>query len=114
MPASKRKSKHRNCNFKIDINVLVLGRLTSYLLSSRIIKSESWTHLNNLALADWTYNEPGIIYLLIGADVYNTLLLDGKIQGPDGSPFAQNTHLGWILSGSTESLNLNITSMHSY
>lgn len=44
-------------------------------------------------------NQP--IHLLIGADLYGSLLLGELRQGPFGIPTAQGTALGWILSGPT-------------
>ncbi|KAL0822415.1 hypothetical protein ABMA28_004490 [Loxostege sticticalis] len=40
-----------------------------------------------------------------GAEVYGQILLEGLIKGPVGSPVAQNTRLGWILSGKVQAKN---------
>jgi len=45
------------------------------------------------------------IHLLIGADLYGTLLLNEIKQGPIGTPTAQRTALGWIISGPTGSVD---------
>lgn len=37
--------------------------------------------------------------MLIGADLFWELIKDGKMRLKNG-PFIQNTHLGWIVSGS--------------
>ena len=105
-----------NSDFAIEIEALVIGKLTSALPTSRIHKADNWKHLQNLALADWTYNEPGNIDLIIGADVYGSLLLDGIIRGPKGSPFAQNTQFGWIIFGpvmAKNNLKVDITNLHT-
>jgi len=41
------------------------------------------------------------IHLLIGADLYGSLLTGNLRQGPLGTPTAQRTALGWIISGPT-------------
>ncbi|XP_071582040.1 uncharacterized protein [Temnothorax nylanderi] len=58
-----------------------------------------WPHLRDLHLADPdpSCNHP--IHVLIGADLYGSLLLDGLRQGPVGTPTGQLTIFGWILSG---------------
>lgn len=42
-----------------------------------------------------------ISHLLIGANLYGSLLLNDLRQGPIGTPTAQSTALGWILSSPT-------------
>jgi hypothetical protein len=52
------------------------------------------------------------IDILIGADRFWDLLLDGKIRLPSG-PFLQNTQFGWIVSGSLNMINSrNSRSVH--
>ncbi|XP_063832764.1 uncharacterized protein LOC135081912 [Ostrinia nubilalis] len=59
--------------------------------------------------------------MLLGAEIYSQILVDGVIKGPVGSPVAQNTTIGWILSGQIQSESLvepkachhNIVSMHT-
>ncbi|XP_024877647.1 uncharacterized protein LOC112458304 [Temnothorax curvispinosus] len=59
-----------------------------------------WPHLRDLLLADPdpSCNRP-IHVVLIGADLYGSLLLDGLRQGPVGTPTGQLTVFGWIVSG---------------
>ncbi|XP_024868384.1 uncharacterized protein LOC112452420 [Temnothorax curvispinosus] len=58
-----------------------------------------WPHLRDLPLADPdpSCNRP--IHVLIGADLYGSLLLDGLCQDPVGTPTGQLTVFGWIVSG---------------
>ena len=55
--------------------------------------------LQGLPLADPSYDGEGPIDLLLGADAYALILRDGLIKGGIGEPMAQNTTLGWIVSG---------------
>ncbi|XP_071652608.1 uncharacterized protein [Temnothorax longispinosus] len=61
-----------------------------------------WSHLRDLPLADPdpSCNRP-IHVVLIGADLYGSLLFDGLRQGPVGTPTGQLTVFGWIVSGPT-------------
>lgn len=58
-----------------------------------------WSHLKGLRLADPTFNRVGKVDLLLGNDVIGDLLLPGFQRGGKGSPLAQETSLGWIVSG---------------
>ena len=58
-----------------------------------------WPHLANLKLADPSYLKPKHIDCILGAGVYTRIVLDGIKVGPPNAPMAQNTHLGWILTG---------------
>lgn len=78
----------------------VYQRLTSYA-ASQIRPLESWPHLRNLPLADPDPASQHTIHLLIGVDLYCSLLLGELRQGSPGTPTAQSTVLGWILSGPT-------------
>lgn len=88
-------------NFELSIEALVLSKLTSSLPASFITIPSSWHHLKSIFLADPNYNKPGQIDVLLGADVFSSILLEGVKKGCIGSPVAQETCLGWILSGKT-------------
>lgn len=96
----------------IPVFAIVLPQLTS-LLPSEKIKVDHWPHLNYLQLADPTYNEPGKIDLLLGADVFAKIICNGLRQGPEGTPIAQQTQFGWILSGEISTNNRNVLSCHT-
>ncbi|XP_049886960.1 uncharacterized protein LOC126381519 [Pectinophora gossypiella] len=107
-----------NPDFETPVKAYVLKTLTR-MLPAREVQHENWPHLHQLPLADPTYNKPGKVDLLLGAEVYSEIITDGLKKGPRGSPTAQNTHLGWILSGqlhnheTTQSYTITI-SMHTY
>lgn len=73
-----------------------------------------WEHIKNLTLADPTYNSPGSIDLLLGADLLPSILLSGQSIGKSGEPLALETVFGWVLMGpTTTSVNqLSITSLN--
>lgn len=78
----------------------VYQKITAYT-ASQTRPAELWTHLRDLPLADPDPSSHHSIQVLIGADLYGSLLLPGLRQGPPGTPTAQRTVLGWILSGPT-------------
>lgn len=86
--------------FSISINAYVLAKLTSYLPPIQVIKTP-WQYLQDLELADPEFSSATQIDLILGAEVYSQILEQGLRKGDPGSPIAQQTALGWILSGST-------------
>ncbi|KAL0269074.1 UNVERIFIED_CONTAM: hypothetical protein PYX00_006909 [Menopon gallinae] len=50
------------------------------------ITSSSWPHLATLSLSDSDPSSSANIDLVIGADLYGHILLDGLIKGPPGTP----------------------------
>ncbi|XP_024869854.1 uncharacterized protein LOC112453358 [Temnothorax curvispinosus] len=69
--------------------------------ASQTRPTELWPHLHDLKLADPEPSSRHPIHVLIGADLYGSLLLNDVRQGPFGTPTAQLTVLGWIVSGPT-------------
>lgn len=95
-------------SFKLSVTALILKKLTN--LVPRIeLDNRSWPQFSGITLADPDYYQPGRVDLLIGADVFGTLLADGLIPSSNKSPIAQNTRLGWILMG--ETIVTNVTSI---
>ena len=80
------------------IDALVLPRITSYQprIESRVT---TWEHIKDLTLADPHFDAAGSIDLLLGADAFAIILLDGIAKGRPGEPIGQRTTLGWIISG---------------
>ncbi|CAK1583310.1 unnamed protein product [Parnassius mnemosyne] len=82
----------------------MLKSLTS-LLPSRKPANLYWPELDNLSLADPQYRSPGKIDVILGVDVHSGIIKEGLIKHPSaepGGPLAQNTELGWILSGKVD------------
>ncbi|CAK1577881.1 unnamed protein product [Parnassius mnemosyne] len=91
-------------NFKMGIEAYVLSKITD-CLPERKIEAIAWEELNQLTLADPQFNIPNKIDILLGADVYSTIIRHGIKKCPNGSLIAQNTTLGWILSGVINNVN---------
>ncbi|XP_018362910.1 PREDICTED: uncharacterized protein LOC108761073 [Trachymyrmex cornetzi] len=82
------------------LHAYVFQNITSYA-ASRTQPIESWPHLQGISFADPDPSSRHRIHLLIGANLYGSLLKNGLRQGPIGTPTAQLTALGWIISGPT-------------
>lgn len=83
----------------MSTNAFVLPSLTSFLPSSKTFIL-NWPEIDNLPLADPHYGLPGKIDIILGVEGYSQILLSGLLKHPSPSgPVAQNTQLGWILSG---------------
>ncbi|XP_055922135.1 uncharacterized protein LOC129953210 [Eupeodes corollae] len=87
-----------NTDFTLQLNALVLPKLSAILPTHKIPMS-NWNHLKNIELADPKFNKPSKIDILLGSDAYSSIILEGLIKGPQGTPIAQRTELGWVLSG---------------
>jgi len=93
---------HFKSSFELTISVHVLPKLTT-LIPSHSIEDVKWHHLDGLILADPHFATSGSIDILLGADVYGIIIRKGLIKGSVNVPIAQNTALGWIVSGSIPS-----------
>lgn len=87
--------------FSLPVNAYVLKSLTRLLPSKPV--NMTWKHLQGLTLADPEYGQPAQIDLLLGAEIYGKIMLDGIVSASQGSPLAQRTSLGWILTGAVNS-----------
>ena len=64
-----------------------------------------WKHLTRLSLADPDYGTPGVVDVLLGADVFSRVVLHGRRFGTPGSPSAFKTQFGWVLTGTVGHAN---------
>lgn len=77
---------------------LILSNLTNQIPSTQFDISDR-DYIQNMQLADLTFNKPGKIGIVIGADRFLSVSYPSETNGPDGFPLAYNTIFGWILSG---------------
>lgn len=70
------------------------------MLPQRQIPKGNWPHLDDLMLADPHYLKPSNIDMLLGGGIYSRILRYGVKRGESADgPIAQETTLGWIVSG---------------
>lgn len=94
-------SSRFDSNLELNIQALVVPYLSGNLPSCSI-NPLAFTNLPNVKLADSKFYESSRIDLLIGADIYNTILLDRVERNVCGSLVAQETIFGWIITGSVQ------------
>ncbi|XP_036145841.1 uncharacterized protein LOC118646627 [Monomorium pharaonis] len=81
-----------------ETTALVLNSLTSY--APKFVSDLSgFPHLAGLSWADAKPTSSDPIQLIIGADLYSDVILEGVRKGQSGQPVAQNSVFGWIISG---------------
>lgn len=84
------------------VTALVLPSITQ-CLPHRMFHPNTWTHLQHLPLADPTFAQPGKIDLLLGAKIFKRIILPGLQKGSPDELIAQQTTLGWIITGDDSS-----------
>lgn len=93
---------------------VIMKKLTNYL-PPRVQFNSALDHLIDLHWADDSPLSSEPISLIIGAELYSELLLEGVRKGTQGQPIAQNTVLGWVISGPLSISNVtSMTSSTSY
>ncbi|XP_053691586.1 uncharacterized protein LOC128740101 [Sabethes cyaneus] len=80
------------------VKLHVLPKLTS-VLPMQPVNIQTLAIPTNVTLADPRFYEPGPIDMIIGAECYYDLLIDGKIKLSQDGPTLQQTVFGWIVSG---------------
>ncbi|KAL0838691.1 hypothetical protein ABMA28_016761 [Loxostege sticticalis] len=94
-------------DFTFETEVLIMKNLIKNLPTCSFSKPE-WSYLDNIILADPEFYVNRPIDILLGADVYSIILLDGVCRVNSTLPTAQQTALGWILSGNVKTFQCNI------
>ncbi|UYV80597.1 hypothetical protein LAZ67_19000902 [Cordylochernes scorpioides] len=106
-----------NNSEEFSVEAVVTGVLTSEIPNFRL-KDPNWPTLKSLKLADPEFYIQAPIDMILGADIYTELMLNGSISLGEGLPMAINTRLGWVLIGklmgtsesNTEVCNLSLQS----
>ncbi|XP_075156162.1 uncharacterized protein LOC142229484 [Haematobia irritans] len=89
-------------DFEVDVRALVVPRLSGDLPSTSINRSVL-TNFPDIQLADPKFYESDRIDLLIGADLFNSIMLENVHRNICGSLIAQETVFGWIVTGPVQS-----------
>ena len=86
----------------LQIEAFVLPTVTSNLPLHSVPFDHNWYHLSGICLADPDFGTAGNIDLLLGADVFSDVVLQGRRSGLSGSPAAFETRFGWVLTGAVD------------
>ena len=79
--------------FSVKISALVLRNI-NLTLPPINTQRENWEHLDRLTLADPEFDRAKRIDMILGADIYGDLILNGVRHGRSNEPVAQKTALG--------------------
>lgn len=85
-------------NFKLQVELCTMKTITAPLPTIPI-ENKVWPHLQGLRLADEQYNKSLPVQMLLGAEVFEEIVLNGLIKKVQDSPTAMNSSLGWLLFG---------------
>ncbi|XP_063376662.1 uncharacterized protein LOC134664029 [Cydia fagiglandana] len=83
-----------------DITALVSDRIALPVPTARVDRA-ALTFLSGVPLADDEFHVTGDIDLLIGVELFGTLLMSGRVHGPPGSPDVLESTLGFLVMGKT-------------
>lgn len=98
-------SIHDDYSFTTD--ALVMPKLVNSL-PQITFESKKYPHLQHIKLADPEYNISKRVDILLDAKIYSEILMGGLIKGTKQQPIAQQTKLGWILSGPVTTFNCHV------
>ena len=86
----------------LQVEAFVLPKVTGELPVYPVPFHQEWGHLSGIRLADPDFGCPGNVDVLLGADVFSSVILHGRRCGPPNSPTAFETCFGWALSGAVQ------------
>lgn len=93
--------------FTFTTRALIMNTLTNKL-PNKTIHKDLFEHLQHIQLADPEFKIPNNIDLLLGADVYSDILMEGLIRKHNSTIIAQQTQFGWIVCGKYKSFNCHV------
>jgi len=88
--------RSRHTDWHDSLNCAVLPDITGTTPATKLDTSK-WKLPTDIKLADETFNIPGDIDLLLGADLFYEILEPGRCTRPN-YPVLQETVLGWTLA----------------
>lgn len=94
--------------YKENINCFVVPTITQFLPTTQI----NYSLLNipkNITLADPTFNIPAKVDMLLGADIFWSVLCSQNISLGKGKPTLSKTKFGWLISGLVHNQTSSLT-----
>lgn len=95
-------SSRINPTFKLEVEFCTMKTITA-ALPTIPVEQKNWPHLQGLKLADERFYQSSPIQILLGAEVFEEIILDGIIKKVQNSPTAMNSSFGWLLFGKVNS-----------
>ncbi|KAJ0171671.1 hypothetical protein K1T71_012434 [Dendrolimus kikuchii] len=94
-------------DYSLNTGVFIMKHAVNNLPNQSFSKP-NWSFIENIQLADPEFYRRRSIDLLLGADIYSSIIMGGIIKENDSLPVAQQTRLGWILCGNVKSYQCNV------
>lgn len=94
-------------DYQFATNALVIARVINNLPNVSFNR-QTMPNITNINLADPEYNVSRPVDLLLDASVYSGIIMNGLIRNPEQNVIAQQTRLGWILSGNVRTFNCHV------
>ena len=91
---------------EIGVETFALKKITKHLSLVLILVALKWDHLAALKLDDHDFRTLVCIDLLLGAEIFTSILHDGRQTGHRGTPFAINNCFGWVVFGKIQGSNV--------
>jgi hypothetical protein len=107
----KIKCKSAINDYTFETDAVIMRQLVKNL-PNQSFNNPDWSYLKHIQLADPKFYQSRPVDLLLGADIYSLILLEGIFKASSRLPTAQQTQLGWILSGNARTFQCNVT-LHS-
>lgn len=87
-------------NFSVEVNCMILPRITNMLPSVKVNANKLNIPGDILVeLADSRFYEPSEVDILIGADLFWELVTSQQVKLGKGLPTLQSSKLGWLVTG---------------
>ena len=81
------------------VTVVAVPKVMEDIPNQNIAEVRQMAHIKDLQLADPHFHEPQRVDLILDVDVFTSILLPERLQGPPGTPTAWKTELGWGIMG---------------
>jgi hypothetical protein len=94
------------------VNALIMPTVTG-VLPSYACDPSVWNHLGGLKLADPEYFKPATVDILLGSDLFWSLLQDGRRCGPIEAPIGIRSTLGWLIAGPVDAMSQHMAVNHA-
>lgn len=83
---------------QIDINCLVLQKIATKIPSAPV-NTEEWITPDYIQLADPTYYSPSDVDVILGAELFWSLIGNNQFKLNSSGPILRETLLGWVVTG---------------
>ena len=92
-------SPNNTIHKEVPITAVIVPQVTTNLPLKSVQLDTKWKHLLGIPFADPDFGSPSKVDLLLGVDIFVSVLLNDWRVGLSGSPTVLETEFGWVLAG---------------